>query len=144
MSIGRVAHRMRIADSFAKTHGLKTGPVINVPSIETYRETRRQRVVPPKRVGVKLSNIERKARVRERGKERKRKGETGLNMRVTGPLARRFPGRLSLILEQANAAYHYRNPGLETNPEPYELSEGGYIDEALDSLGLPHVRTLGS
>jgi len=51
---------------------------------------------------------------------------------------------MSLILEQANAAYHYRNPGVDITPEPYELSEGGFIDEALESLGLPHAATFGS
>ena len=114
-----------------------------VPKLETFREVK-IRPVTPTPYKRKAGSVERHIKQREARLEKKVKGESGLNLRVTGPLSRRFPGRLSVIMEQASAAYHYRNPGTEINPEPYELSEGGFIDEALESLGLPHVATVGS
>jgi hypothetical protein len=135
---------MSRATRYAKKHDIKTGPVIHVPKLETYRA----RVIANKTPTFSAGKVPRKVKAsierREIREAKKLKGETGFNMRVTGTLARRFPNKLSLIMEQANAAYHYRNPGVENNPEPYELSEGGFIDEALDSLGLSHVKTHGS
>lgn len=143
-SAAHYAERMARASRFAKKHGLKTGHVIEIPKLETFKPPQ----VRASRVGVQAgkipSRIKASIRRREVRESKKLKGEAGLNMRVTGALARRFPNRVTLILEQASAAYHYRNPGVEVSPEPYELSEGGFIDEALESLGLPHVATLGS
>lgn len=141
--MAHVAARVRAAQRYARVHGLKTGPIIQVPKLETFREVK-IRPVSPTLHRRKMSVVERKTKARARRKEKAVKGESGLNLRVTGPLSRRFPGRVGLILEQAVAAYHYRNPQAETSPEPYELSEGGFIDEALESLGLPHVPTIGS
>jgi hypothetical protein len=115
-----------------------------VPKLETYKPPQVRVRTPTPTRGKVPSRISASIKRREVREGRKLKGEAGFNMRVTGTLARRFPGRLALILEQANAAYHYRNPGVRINPEPYELSEGGFVDEALESLGLPHVATLGS
>jgi hypothetical protein len=62
--------------------------------------------------------------------------ESVLNNRIMSGLERAYGERTPLILDQANAAFHYRNPQAETNPELYELMEGGQIDNALESLGL--------
>lgn len=62
---------------------------------------------------------------------------TELNEKVQRGLSAQYnPERVSTILTQAHASYHYRNPHAKTNPELYELHEGGFIDEALSSLGF--------
>ncbi len=74
-------------------------------------------------------------KVRVRHAEKKR-GETGLNARVLDPLGSIYGDQRAEILNQAVSAYHFHNPQAQTEPEPYELFEGQYIDEALKTLGL--------
>lgn len=64
------------------------------------------------------------------------KGEAGLNAKVTSKIARRYPGKVTEILEAAQSAYHYHHPTIVNMAEPYELQEGGFLNEGLESLGL--------
>lgn len=107
-------------------------------------KTKAKKHRPPRKVSTTKFVVGTPTHIRSRSHKTAIKGEAGLNARVTSPLARRFPGRLGQILDQAQSAYHYHHPASQQNAEPYELSEGGFIDEALESMGLPHVRTYGS
>lgn len=64
------------------------------------------------------------------------KGEAGLNARATGKISRRYPGKVTAILEAAQSAYHFHHPQSMTSAEPYELMEGGFVNEGLESMGL--------
>ena len=65
-----------------------------------------------------------------------RSRSASLNARVLGPLGAMYPAKTSDIVSQAENAFFYHNRKAETTPEIYELFEGGYLDEAIESLGL--------
>jgi hypothetical protein len=69
-------------------------------------------------------------------RETSRSREASLNSRVLEPLHRTYPGKVRDIVSQATDAFFYHNRKAETNPEIYELFEGGYLDEAIETLDL--------
>jgi hypothetical protein len=66
----------------------------------------------------------------------KRRSPGEQNTMIMENLEKVYPDLSRHILEEAQNAYHYRNPLSETSAEPYELLEGGYIDSTLEELHL--------
>lgn len=85
-----------------------------------------------------MSRIERNAKIREGVKRFQARGvgETGKNKYEIGKLQREHPGHVHEIISQAEASYFHHNPHATSSPEVYELAEGPYIQEAVESLGL--------
>ncbi len=107
----------------------RAGSLAEAPAVrqrEPVRIVERSRSIPARHKAVRVIH---------------RRSASELNEAILSNLAREY-GTASEILDQAQSAYHFRNPQSAVSAEPYELLEGGYVDQALEALGL-HAWTIG-